>query len=372
MKINISGSVLGSSGYSNHTRSLARALSKYADVAIEAPLMPGWETICPSDLRLMVEKQHQYEPTIVVAQPHYWNFKVSDRPKKMIPYVIFEGDKIPSSWFEACTDPKIDTILVPSKHVYDAIQVTGKSNAYFEQLLPEVNKKLHIVPHGVNTEIFKPADMTVDKKKFTFLFVGGWSQGMHDRKDLGLLLRAFSETFSKDEPVRLLVKINAAYNGPGWNLQNELNKLGLKDQTEWAETLFTLTDLNEKQLANVYQSADVFVCPSRAEAFGLTFLESMSCGTACISSACGGQTEFINDTNGWIVTEGKWSPSKDQEMFYRGINWWDTDIEVLKKQLRYCFQHQIEVKQKGQLASEEAKKWTWDETAKKIIKIIES
>lgn len=47
-------------------------------------------------------------------------------------------------------------------------------------------------------------------------------------------------------------------------------------------------------IAIAYNAADVFVCPSREEAFSLTTLESLSCGTPVVGFNIGGLPDMIN------------------------------------------------------------------------------
>lgn len=58
------------------------------------------------------------------------------------------------------------------------------------------------------------------------------------------------------------------------------------------------------RMADMYSAADVFVAPSRAEAFSLVVVESMACGTPVIGSNAGGIPELITDETGWVFENG--------------------------------------------------------------------
>ena len=48
-------------------------------------------------------------------------------------------------------------------------------------------------------------------------------------------------------------------------------------------------------LSSYYRAADVTVCPSRSESFGLVALESAACGTPVVASAVGGLTTLVDE-----------------------------------------------------------------------------
>ena len=58
---------------------------------------------------------------------------------------------------------------------------------------------------------------------------------------------------------------------------------------------------SQKELAEIYSTADVFVNPTREEVFGLVNVEAIACGTPVVTFKTGGSPECIDDTCGSVV-----------------------------------------------------------------------
>lgn len=58
---------------------------------------------------------------------------------------------------------------------------------------------------------------------------------------------------------------------------------------------------NQRELAEIYTEADVFVNPTREEAFGLVNIEALACGTPGVTFRTGGSPECYDETCGVIV-----------------------------------------------------------------------
>lgn len=364
VKINIIGNFIGSDGYTAHSKGLANALYKQADCKIMTQLQQGWEgQVNDAEFDMITKAERKEDWNVIISIPHMWKMFLGTG--KNACYCVWEGDKVPESWIDEFLNPKIDLILVPSEHTRRAIW-----NTYFDISIPynlsgedlKFWNKVKIVPHGIDRSKFYK---TNQEKGDTFTFVcnKGWRGNLTDRGGVQYLLKAFAEEFSKDEKVKLRLKLNPAYINPQI-VEQAFNYLGLPEDRPPIEIIPSL--MNEKQLNEFYNSGDYFICPNRAESFGLPGLEAMGCGLANIQTNYGGQTDYMTDKNSLFVD---YELGFSEEVpAYEGIKWATPKIESIRKQLRWAFENQDKIKEMGRQAEEDSKKFTWDLSAEKLYK----
>lgn len=70
---------------------------------------------------------------------------------------------------------------------------------------------------------------------------------------------------------------------------------------------------NQKELAEIYTAADVFVNPTREETLGLVNVEALACGTPVVTFDAGGSPECVNESCGIVV------PKDDIDAMERAI-----------------------------------------------------
>ena len=171
------------------------------------------------------------------------------------------------------------------------------------------------------------------------------------------------EEFNEEDKIELIVKINPAYGiGVTQQIINQYSKIIGKKK--YPKIALVEDNIDYKDLNNLYNSANLFVAPTMAEAFNLPCIEAQACGLAVVTSDFGGQTDFCNDKTGWILKEGEMFEVQ-HETQYEGVSWKRQSIPELKKVLRYCYENQDVVKDKGLNALANSKKWTWDKSAEK-------
>jgi len=355
MKINVVCSPYGNTGYARHSREFARALSKITDVSIECDMPQNWESMVDSEIRELINKEKTADVNLMITLPYAWGNKSGEKTP-LVGFLVFEGSKLHESWFFHSIRPYINRIFVPSEHTKQACINT------------EIDKyhKVDIIPEGVDRTIFNENVEQIQKNEFTFLFSGGWSKGKDDRKGLDIALEAFTEEF-KDENVRFVCKINSVY--APIDYKKAIKDLNLKGEAT-KKIVINSDIVTDQVLASIYKSADVLVAPSKAEGFGLHILEAMSCGTPAITTNYGGQTDFVNKENGWLIDVEKMFKPENNEVWYEECEWAEPSIKSLRKAMREAYENKKLLNQKSIKSIETAKNFTWEKAAQKAIKIL--
>lgn len=187
--------------------------------------------------------------------------------------MFLENDRPPQDWSEGIA--RTDYVFSGSNHVYSAL----KKEAYSEKIFD-------VSPVGVETDIYnfnvKPLkDFYPDKFKF---FCMGASQ---PRKGWWELIQWYSETFTKDDNVVLIIK-----DGDYGQKDITANKIRECTKRENAPEIVHIWDhWNSEYLARVYKTVSlngVYISPHKGEGFGMPHIEAMACGCRVATTDFGG------------------------------------------------------------------------------------
>jgi glycosyltransferase involved in cell wall biosynthesis len=133
-------------------------------------------------------------------------------------------------------------------------------------------ERIEVLPPGTDLERFRPASgkPSDDGARLRVLFVGG-----DFRRKGGDIVLDWFRTADKDRVELHLVTRDDLEIQPG----AFVHRLSHEDAA----------------LTTLYQQADVFVLPTRAECFGLVLTEAMACGIPCVTCPVGGLAEVVED-----------------------------------------------------------------------------
>lgn len=156
-----------------------------------------------------------------------------------------------------------------------------------------------LVPHGADVETFRPMPharaavrkrWSIGEDEFVFLSIGA----MTPNKGIDVLARAFAEVSRILPRARLVLKGMDLLYGSRQLLLKHLQSLPGSVQQRLAEKMTYIGDaLSISEQAELYQLADAYVSPYRAEGFNLPVLEAAASGLPIICTGGGATDDFV-------------------------------------------------------------------------------
>lgn len=161
--------------------------------------------------------------------------------------------------------------------------------------------KIRVIHNGMDTALFRPLT-AIAKVPLRIMTTSSSDQAL---KGFTVLLEALAQLRQRLPQVSLRVIGQLQPNGRSQRL---LETLRLQDAVSFVH------GLTDEQLVAEYAQAEVAVCPSLYEGFGLPATEAMSCGVPLVSSNGGALAEVVAD-GGILVAAG--NASEMAEALYR-------------------------------------------------------
>ena len=216
-------------------------------------------------------------------------------------------------WIEGLN--RMNLNLVSSEHAKKVFQESRfeRRNQQTQQVegVIELTAPVEVLFEGANTDIYKKLDTLVTdvkdvlddiKEEFCYLFVGHWLQGEtgQDRKDVGMLVKTFLETFKGKKPRPALVLKTQSATPSVMDREEMLDKIR-KIQEEVGGDLPSIYllhgEFTDEQINELYNHPKVkaHVSFTKGEGYGRPLLEASITGKPVIASAYSGHLDFLNN-----------------------------------------------------------------------------
>jgi glycosyltransferase involved in cell wall biosynthesis len=163
-------------------------------------------------------------------------------------------------------------------------------------------KNIDVIYPGIDHEIFKPIgekeNIDIIKKKHGITKKYIYHLGtIEPRKNLGMLLRSFSQISKKTKGEFQLVLSGKI----GWKVSVLMKEIN--EHVSGGDVVYT-GFVSDHEAAALYNGAEVFVCPSKYEGFGIPLAEAMACGCPVITSNLSSLPEVAGDA-GILIDPGR-------------------------------------------------------------------
>jgi len=162
------------------------------------------------------------------------------------------------------------------------ITVSSQSRADIVDAFKRPASNIHIIPNGIDTDIFKPLPH-VHRQRWRIITTASSDQPI---KGLSILLNALA-ILREQFPLVQLVVVGKLKEGG--NTEVELKKLQLQTAVQF------ISGISTEQLVQEYAQASFAVVPSLYEGFGLPAGEALACGVPLICSDGGALPEVVGD-----------------------------------------------------------------------------
>jgi glycosyltransferase involved in cell wall biosynthesis len=270
---------------------------------------------------------------------------------KLIGFPIFELDTfsdLEKHHLAAC-----DELMVCSRWAKDVVVDQVPKNAWDYRM----EDRVHVVPLGVDTDIFKPVE-PIKRDKTIFFNCGKWEI----RKGHDLLIDMFKNVLIHDNNVELWMMCTNPFNSPDeeakWTRLYSHPKIKIIPRAE-----------TQQEVYNIMRQVDCGVFPSRGEGWNLELLEMMAMGKYVIATGYSAHTEFCTKDNCGIIPTTEKEPAFDGKWFFGQGNWAKLDERsIFETSLMMRDFMENKVGTVNEAGIETAKKFSWDNTANLITK----
>lgn len=253
----------------------------------------GWIKRFEEIFEMYVERRGT--PDIIIAHSTIWGGYVAARIKAEfdIPFILVEHRSRFAKNVEAAQEmirewyfPYIRNCLV------NADRIVTVSQAIDNQLIsisPGIRNKILTIPNLIDTDFFDLPEKERKMKPYTFLAFGI----LEHVKGFDVLIQAFSE-FVKKNSGEYYLRIGGRGSKSG-KLSRLAKRYGVKDR------VILHGYVPREEVRKEMQMANLFILPSRFEAFGVVLIEAMATGCPVISTYSGGPEYIVKEKNGLLV-----------------------------------------------------------------------
>ena len=361
----ITGPVATRSGYGSHSRDLCRSLiamdkfdikinslrwgncpmnaldeSKPEDVEILSRILSNNELPRQPEVHIQISVPNEFTP---IAK---YNIGVTAGIENTAPK---------AEWIQGMN--RMNMNIVPSKFVKGIFESVSyeEINEQTQQKTGELKctSPIEVLFEGADTEIYgKTKNISDDLKvemdsieeRFIFLYTGHWLQGElgQDRKDTGMLLQTFLETFkSKPNPPALVMKTSGAtFSVIDRNeIMGKIEDIKNTVKGKLPPVYFLHGDLTDEEMNQLYNHPKVkaHITFTHGEGFGRPLLEASLSEKIVIAPNWSGHLDFLNKNNSVLlpgVMTDVHKSSLPKEMLVEGAKWFTVNYQYASQVMK--------------------------------------
>ena len=346
------------SGYGAHSRDICRALIKLDRYDVKIWNVRWGNTSMnalvgddPND-KILIDRMLN-EPKLPTQPEIHIHIVIPNEFETFGKYNIgitagLEKTACPHEWIEGMN--RMNMNIVPSTFVRDVMQnvhfdiADDKTKEVKGSL--KVENPIEVLFEGTDTNIYKKTNkftkMLTDEMKnveepFNFLYVGHWLQGNlgKDRKDTGMMLKVFLETFKdKKKKPGLIMKTSGATFSilDREDILNRIKAVKESIQGDLPNVYLMHGDFTDDEMNELYNHPKVkaHINLTHGEGFGRPLLEASISQKPVIASNWSGHLDFLHKDNAVLVGGGLEEVPKESfpdYMHVEGSKWFTVNYQ---------------------------------------------
>lgn len=263
---------------------------------------------------------------------------------------------------------ELDTFDAVEKRQLQSCEIIFTCSRWAQKVVTDNQVKSYydtnVIPLGVDPTMFPAAKPNITDKT-VFLNCGKWEI----RKGHDVLIESFKRVAEQYDNVELWMMCTNPFNSP----EEEAKWTKLYDHPK-VKLIPRMP--SQREVYNIMTHADCGVFPSRGEGWNLELLEMMAIGRHVIATNYSAHTEFCNEDNCGLLTIKEVEPAFDGKWFFGQGNWAKLDDESISElETQMINFHKMRSEQKdyvNQNGIETANNFSWQNTAKKIIRCLQN
>jgi glycosyltransferase involved in cell wall biosynthesis len=355
------------SGYGAHSRDICRALIKLDryDVKIWSV---RWGNTPMNALNLddpndtMIIDRLLSEPNLPTQPELHIHIVIPTEFQPFAKYNIgitagLESTVCPPEWIQGLN--KMNMNIVPSHFVKDTLNALSfdiqNDKTQKKEGVLKNEKPMEVLFEGVDTTIYKKTnkfsqalvdEMSHIKEEFSFLYVGHWLQGGlgQDRKDTGMLVKVFCETFKnmKNQPALIMKTSSAGFSVlDREEMLKRISEIKSTVNGKLPNIYLLHGDLTDDEINGLYNHPKVkaHVTFTHGEGFGRPLLEATISEKPVIAPNWSGHVDFLNSKS--VKLDGVLSKvekgSFPDNFYTEGAQWFTVNYQKASKTLRTLY-----------------------------------
>jgi len=390
------------SGYGSHSRDICRSL--IAMDKFDIKIWPVRWGMTPQDALndkdpndIPIIKRMLSDPNLKRQPDIHFHIVVPNEFQNMAKYNIgitagLETTLCPPEWIEGLN--RMDLNIVPANFIKESLSKTqfDKHDEVTKQKVGELKctTPIEVLFEGADTEIYKTTkEFSKDlvdtleeiKEDFCFLFVGHWLQGNlgQDRKDLGMLIKTFYESFKNKKKQPALILKTSGASPSVLDREDILGKIKEIKRTVKGKlpNIYVLHgDLEDDEMNGLYNYPKVkaHVSFTHGEGFGRPLLEASLSEKPVMAPNWSGHTDFLDSDA--VLLPGSLNNVKkgslQKGMHIKGTQWYTVNYNYASKMLKEVFTNYSKYVVKGKkLSIKNQMRFSLDAMTKKFEEILD-